>query len=539
MLYPFASPPSGVARFNLFATGMLALAAWCWGFGAPRRGPTLLFALACAAVFLHGGPYPGTALLAAGAGLLAVLAVHCAGALQDSSRCLAAFLLSLLAAAAANALQGLLQYFGLAWHLHPWVVESLDRGVAFGVFRQPNLFAVLLVVASIAAAWALARRLVSNAMAWIACGVFQFAIVASASRIAVLAVLAVAAGALALLRTPAHARARRLLALQPVLHGAAIVILPWLATLHGFEPRSVQDRFAALGADSRLVLWGNAIDMARQRPWAGWGWGEFGYAHYETLLPLRFGGGEELVDHAHNLVLQVAVELGLPAAIAIAGALVWLALRVWRRAREAPAAAYPALILGVLMLHSMVELPLWTPPHLFLAALAAGWFVRMPPRCQGTARSLSLAAILLACGAVLANWQYEAVSAIYDPQVRRSRDAQQRVIAAAEGSFLFRPQVEFARSALLVPDARNAAEVHALTRRLLHDSAEPVVITRLIESAWLLGMHDDAKHHAQRLALAFPRRYAAWFAQVQSHRPALAAWLAAQEVPAPGAAGRP
>lgn len=539
MLYPFASPPSGVARFNLFATATLALAACCWGFGNARRAPILFLALACAALFLHRGPYPGPALLAGGAGLLAVLAVHSAGALQEDSRSLAAFLLSLLAAAVANALEGLLQWFGLAWQLHPWVVESLDRGVAIGVFRQTNLFAVLLVAASVAAAWALARGLLSHAMAWIACGVLQIAIAASASRVALLAVLALAAAAMALLRSAPHERARRLLALQPVLYAAAAAVLPWLAMLHGFEPRSVQERFAGLGTDSRLVLWGNAIDMVRLRPWTGWGWGEFGYAHYETLLPLRFGGGEQLLDHAHNLVLHVAVELGLPAAIAVVGALVWLALRAWRRAREEPAAAYPALMLGVLALHSMVELPLWSPTHLFLAALAAGWFIRVPSDGRGAARVLPAVAILLACAAVVASRQYEAVADIYDPPVRRSRDAQQVVIAATEGSFLFRAQVDFARLAGTVPDEGNAPEVLALTRRLLHFSAEPVVITRLVESAWLLGLHEEAKHHAQRLSFAFPRRYQAWLAQMRSQRPPLAAWLAKPGLPATVTTGQP
>ncbi|HYD74574.1 PglL family O-oligosaccharyltransferase [Ramlibacter sp.] len=539
LLYPFASPPSGVVRFDLFATAMLALAAGCWGPGAMRRASVLFLALACAVLFFHRGPYPGPALLATGAGLLAVLALHGASGLQKDDRSLAAFLLALLAGAIANALEGLLQYFGLAWHLHPWVVESLERGIAFGVFRQTNLFAVLLVLASVAAAWALARGLLSQAMAWIACGVLQFAIAASASRIAGLAVLAVAAGAVALLRGASHARARRLLTLQPVLYVSAAVIVPWLAALHGFEPRSIQERFAGLGSDSRLVLWGNAIDMALLRPWTGWGWGEFGFAHYEALLPLRFGGGEQLLDHAHNLVLHVAVELGLPAAVAVAVGLVWLGLRAWRRARREPAAAYPALMLGVLVMHSMVELPLWTPTHLFLAALAAGWFVAVPSAPQGTARGLSAMAILLACGAVLASRQYAAVAAIYDPQERRSREAQQAVIAAAEGSFLFRGQVDFARMAGMVPDDRNAPEVFALARQLLHFSAEPVVITRLVESAWLLGRHEEAQHHAQRLSRAFPRRYEAWLAQLRAQRPPLAAWLAAQGRPATVPDGQP
>ena len=106
---------------------------------------------------------------------------------------------------------------------------------------------------------------------------------------------------------------------------AVYVLAAWglpvlLEAVGGGVSKGMFKRFLGEDADydSRTVLWSNVVHLIGQKPWTGWGWGELDYAHYVTLFP----GGRfaVLVDNAHNLALQLAVELGLPAAALLCGA---------------------------------------------------------------------------------------------------------------------------------------------------------------------------------------------------------------------------
>ena len=111
----------------------------------------------------------------------------------------------------------------------------------------------------------------------------------------------------------------------------------------------------------RSEIWRNALTLIHQQPWLGVGWGQFNFAW--SLTP-SFSRSAGLVDNAHNLALQLAVELGVPAALVMMGLLL-LALfrsisRVWKLAGDGGLAARSALLIVLVMgLHSMLEFPLW------------------------------------------------------------------------------------------------------------------------------------------------------------------------------------
>jgi len=87
-----------------------------------------------------------------------------------------------------------------------------------------------------------------------------------------------------------------------------------------------------------------------------------------------------IIDKAHNDLLQVAVSIGIPGALAYAavwGSVVWSAVRMWRRATDAPRvlaagwlAAITAYIVQVQFSFSVVAL---APIVWLLAGSAAGW----------------------------------------------------------------------------------------------------------------------------------------------------------------------
>jgi O-antigen ligase len=271
---------------------------------------------------------------------------------------------------------------------------------------------------------------------------------------------------------------------------------------------------ASYGCGSRRLLWSNVLDLIALRPWLGWGWGELDYAHYVTLFP----GGRfcTLVDNAHNLPLQLAVELGLPAALLLCGG---AALIAWRARPWAEAQAPRQLAWGVLLpigLHSLLEFPLWYGPFQLaalgaLALLAGGfcdpYFKQKWPLAH---YAQALAAIVLIVCIALLGVQYSALSQLYLPVASRS----QALTVQADGRLAQAPlwpdAARFARLTTMKVNAGNAAEAHALALDLLHYSPEPRVIERLIDSAELLGRTSEAQFHRDRYAAAYPADYAKW-----------------------------
>jgi O-antigen ligase len=83
--------------------------------------------------------------------------------------------------------------------------------------------------------------------------------------------------------------------------------------------------YAACGG--RRVLWSNVLALITQHPWLGWGWGETDYAHFMTgYNTLRFC---DMLDNAHDFPLHLALELGVPFAVAV---MVLVGVWVLRRA---------------------------------------------------------------------------------------------------------------------------------------------------------------------------------------------------------------
>jgi putative inorganic carbon (HCO3(-)) transporter len=73
------------------------------------------------------------------------------------------------------------------------------------------------------------------------------------------------------------------------------------------------------GLDMRLEIWSRALYMIQDFPFTGVGMGSFGRVA-NLLYPFFLAGPGADIPHAHNLPLQIAVDLGLPGLVA------WLAL---------------------------------------------------------------------------------------------------------------------------------------------------------------------------------------------------------------------
>ena len=74
----------------------------------------------------------------------------------------------------------------------------------------------------------------------------------------------------------------------------------------------------------------------------------------------------------------------------------------------------------------------------------------------------------------------------------------------------FQASAQFAVLTTTAVTPANARQMHDMASRLLHFSPEPRVIEKLIASARLLGLEDEAALHADRYRRAYPGDFARW-----------------------------
>ncbi len=501
---------------------------------APSRWPLAALGLLAAAIVWRGADSDASALLGAVVAIGAAALATCVGAGLARAPCAgqAALARGLLAAGLASAVLGLLQYYGAAAALAP-LTTTPDIGQAYGNLRQRNQFATLIAMALVAALWLHAtaparsrgRRWTLPASALL----LVLAAAASTSRTGLIQWTSISLVAAALAwgerRSGAGSGAREacrlphpllLLALVPAYFVAAVV-LPLLA---GPEVQDMLRRLreGAPAGNSRLLLWRNVLDLVALHPWAGWGWGQLSFAHFDTLYAgPRF---VEILDNAHNLPLQLAVEVGVPAALLVCGVftVMMLAARPWREREPVRLMAWG--VLGAIVIHSLLEYPLWYGPFQLVFGLCLGLLWPAPPSpddahdtavSRPTAPSIVAAALLLSAVGYAA-WDYTRISQIYRPRADRLAPWREDTLAKLDGSWLYASQVRFAALTLMPVTRANAAEVHALATRVVRFSPEPKVIAKLVESAVLMGRDDEAAGWAARFKIAFPVEYARWLA---------------------------
>lgn len=482
---------------QIFCAALLALP-WLWPF--------------------TGGPLASVQPYLVAAGVAAVLLALWPRAPARGAACAAA---GWAAAAGVSAVIALLQYFDLENAFYPWINIAVP-GQAFGNLRQPNQLATLLVMGLLSLRWLQLRGALPRLAVGALAALLLAALAATASRVGLVELLAVALLTLwwaARTGAPVRRLAWALVAGVAV-YVLAALLLPWaLQDSEGLAGRALVDRLqhAESTCGSRFNLYGNVLHLIALRPWTGWGWGDLAWAHYITLYDgPRFC---HILDNAHNLPLHLAVTLGVPAALLICGALAW---GVWRGRPWAERDAARQLAWGVLLvigIHSLVEYPLWYAPFQIAAAVCVTllWATRAGRKAAAPRRApvpvpavrAALAAALLAAVGYAA-WDYHRISQVYLPYEQRDARYRDDAMREARHSWLFAGPVRFAEVTSQPATRANAAWMLPAALQALHFSPEPRVITRVIESAALLGRDDVARVHLARFKAAFAADAREW-----------------------------
>ncbi len=157
----------------------------------------------------------------------------------------------------------------------------------------------------------------------------------------------------------------------------AAVLAAGIFALSRFDVTRLSDIFFSTdtvsGLAGRLEVWSRAVYALQDVPYTGIGLGMFSRA-VQVLYPLFLAGPDVDIGYAHNIYLQVGVDLGIPGLVAYLAILTiglllgWQAFVIARQRQDGDLAAVAlglATGLVVVMLHGLVDEAVWdTKPAL-------------------------------------------------------------------------------------------------------------------------------------------------------------------------------
>ncbi len=282
----------------------------------------------------------------------------------------------LIAGSLLSAAIGLTQLLGVNTPLAPLIVPQL-HGRIYANTGQPNHLASYLCLGLASVGYMFGVRRISGWPATAALLLILPVLAASGSRAVWLyALVFVVLAGLLRWRRPGAESTRILLFSIAISAGLflALFLLARLLPLTSLPIETIGSNVQAKGLSSavRLRFWEGGWLMFASSPLIGVGFKQFAWNYFAlTAHEPALTTEEGIIDHAHNLVVQVGAEFGVAGlAILLAGLGWWL----WALRREHPTAQLWWILaaLWVLGLHSMLEYPLWYAYFLGIAAVLLG-----------------------------------------------------------------------------------------------------------------------------------------------------------------------
>jgi O-antigen ligase len=243
----------------------------------------------------------------------------------------------------------------------------------------------------------------------------------------------------------------------------------------------------------RLALWKYGWTMFLTHPLLGVGWGEFPLHQFEFVREL---GGVEIANNSHDIFIDLLAKTGLLGmAIVLFSVVCWL-VRVLR-APHTPARIFALSLLGVLMMHALVEYPQQYMFYLMPAMLIFGLLETRPLRLVSRSFSYGMYVVLVVLG--LASLcpilrDYNRSEVLY----YGSQPAEQY---RADPSFLFGAWGEYGAATLLPMNSQDLAAKLGMHRQALALLPGETVLRRYAVLQVLAGQTQDALDTIARLKI--------------------------------------
>ena len=243
----------------------------------------------------------------------------------------------------------------------------------------------------------------------------------------------------------------------------------------------------------RLALWKYGWTMFLTHPLLGVGWGEFPLHQFEFVGEL---GGVEIANNSHDIFIDLLAKTGLLGmAIVLFSVVCWL-VRVLR-APHTPARIFALSLLGVLMMHALVEYPQQYMFFLMPAMLIFGLLETRPVRWVSRSFSYGLYVVLVVLGLaslypILRDYNRSEVLYYGSQPAEQYRE---------DPSFLFRAWGEYGAATLLPMNSQDLATKLAMHRQALALLPGETVLRRYAVLQALAGQSQDALDTIARLKI--------------------------------------
>ena len=410
-----------------------------------------------------------------------------------------------------------IQLFHLEARVSPLVVAynvTVERR-PFGNMAQANHLATYIAFAMAGALFLVQTRRIAVAIWALVSTIFAVGLALTVSRGPWLqmGVIVVAGLWMALVQTRAEPQLRRShrqwlipIALA-VLFFVVNSLIRWANVRYHLElGQSAADRFKDAGQIApRIALWKYGWTMFRTHPLLGVGWGEFPSYQYQFAKAL---GGVEIANNSHDIFIDLLAKTGLIGlAIVLFGLVAWLVRVV--RAPQSAARVFGIALIGVLVMHALVEYPQQYMFFLLPAMFVFGLLETRPLRLVPARVSFGAFAVIV-FGGIAALYPVYRDYARAEVLYYGSRPAEQY---RADPSFLFRAWGEYGMATLLPMNAMDLQHKLAMHRQAMALLPGETVLRRYAVLQALSGDTAAAFDTVERLKI-FAEELKDWPAQL-------------------------
>lgn len=260
-----------------------------------------------------------------------------------------------------------IQFLEIENYFLPWIMTPRYPGRAVGNLGQPNQAATLMLMGLVALVLVWETGRLGNRLTVLLATLISSGIVLTQSRAGLLSAVC-----LVMLW---HLWPRKA-AVQPRLRGYVIWLWVMMLLAVALSQPLWGETLVDTGAvrpigdtvNLRPLMWKQMLAAVADSPWVGYGWLQTATAHQVGAMQVP---GLEQTNYAHNLVLDLMLWLGVPAALTATVIVACWFVRRFLRVRTTQHLLYVAWLvpLGV---HSMLELPFAYSYLLFPAGLIIG-----------------------------------------------------------------------------------------------------------------------------------------------------------------------
>lgn len=230
-----------------------------------------------------------------------------------------------------------------------WIVGA-GKNRFYANMAQPNQLASLLLLGVVSVVWGYARKTVGAAIAILLISYLLVGVALTESRTAWVNI----AGILVALSLFWGENRPKRLNLALVGMGAYFIALHLsLPAINEFLFGELSAR-RELGDPIRQEMWKSLVKALIDRPWFGYGWGQTTEAVFAST---DFPATGSVTKHSHNIVLDIFLYNGLLLGSLVVTVIVATFWPFWAYLKHEQF-IIPVLAIGVLLVHSMLELPL-------------------------------------------------------------------------------------------------------------------------------------------------------------------------------------